>query len=65
MVITYLNNNINPYVSKIMPNKGHPTRTRTIPRKKDNEALSLCLCTKNLNVLSNPITQVKPAINSI
>lgn len=38
---SYLNNNTKPYISNIIPTKGQPNITMTIPPKKATEALIL------------------------
>lgn len=63
--ILYLNNKKKPYISTTMPTTGHPTSTTNIPPKKKAVPLTLCFWKKNLNVLSRPMTNVRPVINSI
>ena len=48
-----------------MPISGHPNRTTITPPRKQELPLSLCFWKKNLKVLSNPITNAKPEMNSI
>lgn len=63
--IAYLNKRTNPYISIIIPMSGHPNRTTNTPPRKHELPFSLCFWKKNLKVLSNPITNANPAINSI
>lgn len=51
---------MNPYVSMSIPTNGNPNKTTAIPPKKAIDAFTLCFWKKNLNVLSNPITQASP-----
>ena len=62
---TYLNNCTNPYISTIIPTKGHPNRTIQIPPRKNAVPRTFSTWKKKRKVLSSPITNAKPDINKI
>lgn len=60
-----LNKRKNPYISTHIPITGHPNNTINIPPTKKLVAFNLCLWKKNRKVLSNPMTNASPHMNSI
>jgi hypothetical protein len=44
---------------------GQPNKTTAMPPKNATLPLALCRWKKNLNVLSSPMTQAKPAMKRI
>lgn len=61
----YLNNETKPYISIIIPTKGHPNNTIRIPPRNATLPLNFCSWKKKRKVRWSPITNVSPVIKRI
>ena len=63
-ICTYPKRSIKPYISAIMPIRGHPRKTIRIPIKKNDDALILFRWKKNKTVFFIPIIKANPDRNN-